>query len=169
MNNGFLLVPGRAWPVGVEFPTTPVPVPAGTTDIRFSLVSYQPTREKPQFGGRMQALWTDETGIRVARAGIWQLPPRSEWAPVEIAEGLPKAGHQIGQPYGIVPHDVGPFEYNPEQSPAVDGNDRPPWATHAFVRYMLWGGNNGSEVWVSVALEAFGVDVNGEPVPLEFT
>lgn len=169
MKNGYLVVPGRAWPVGVEFPTTPVPVPTGTTNIRFSLVSYQPTRERPQFGGRMQALWTDATSSRVSRAGVWQLTPRDEWDPIEIAEGLPKAGHETGQPYGIVPHDVGPFEFEPEQSPAVDGNDRPDWATHAFVRYELWGGNNGSEVYVSVTLQAFAEQPGGEMVPLEFS
>ena len=168
MNNGYLLVPGRAWPVQVEFPTSPVPVPAGTTNIRFSLVSFQPTREKPQFGGRMRALWTDGTKSRTARAGVWQLLPRSAWSQEEIDAGLPKSGHAVGESPGIVPHTVGPFEYNPRDSPAVDGNDRPDWATHALVYYELWGGNNGSEVYVSVVAEAFGVDVNGEPVPLEF-
>jgi hypothetical protein len=169
MNNGYLLVPGRAWPVGVEFPSAAVLVPEGTTNIRFSLVSYQPTRERPQFGGRMQALWTDATKSRLARAGVWQLLPRDAWDPIELAEGLPKAGHEVGQANGIVPHNVGAFEYDPRDSPAVDGNDRPEWATHALVIYELWGGNNGSEVHVSVVAEAFAAQPGGEMTPLEFS
>ena len=116
----------------------------------------------------MQALWTDSTKSRLARAGVWQLYPRDSWDPIELAEGLPKAGHTVGEEYGIVPHNVGAFEYNPRDSPAVDGNDRPEWATHALVIYELWGGNNGSEVYVSVAAEAFTEQPGGEMTPLEF-
>ena len=169
MNNGYLIVPGANHPINIEHTSQPVAIPAGTTNIRFTLVSYQPTRDRPQFGCRMFAFWTDDSGRGPARAGIFQSLPRDEWHPIEIGEGLPLAGHAVGEVSGIVPHDVGPFAFVGEQSPAVDGNNRPEWATHAFVRYTLLGGNNGGPVYVSVVAEAFAHDmVTGDTTALEF-
>ena len=165
-----MLVTGANHPISIEHTSQPVQVPDGTTDIRFTLVSYQPTRDRPQFGCRMFAFWTDANGKGPARAGIFQSLPRGEWQPIEIEEGLPLAGHAVGEDCGIVPHDVGPFAFVTEQSPCVDGNDRPEWATHAFVRYTLLGGNNGGPVYVSVVAEAFAHDMTtGDTVALEFT
>ena len=169
MNNGYLIVPGTNHPINLEHTCQPVPIPANTTDIRFSLVSYQPTRERPQFGWRMFAFWTDANGRGPAPAGLSYSAPRDEWPQIEIDEGLPKAAHAVGESYGIVPHDVGPFAFEQEQSPTVDGNDRPDWATHAFVRYTLLGGNNGGPVYVSVVAQAFDHDLTtGNTTPLEF-
>lgn len=169
MNNGFIVVPGASHPINIEHTSTAVPVPAGTTDIRFSLVSYQPTRDKPQFGAILQALWTDANGRTPAKAGRWQSLPKDSWEQSEIDEGLPISGHAVGSGPGTVPHDVGPFEFAVEGSPAVNGNDRPEWATHALLKYTLLGGNNGGPVYVSVVLETFAVDqVGGTVSVLEF-
>lgn len=170
MNNGYLVVPGANHPIGIQHTSTAVAVPAGTTDVRFSLVSYQPMRDRPQFGAILQVLWTDATGRTPVKGGRWQSLPKDSWAQEEIDEGLPIAGHAVGSDPGLVPHDVGPFAYVAEGSPAVIGNERPEWATHVLLQYMLLGGNNGGAVYVSVVLEAFAVDyVAGTNAPLEFT
>ena len=169
MNNGYLIVPGANHPISIEHPSAPVAIPAGTTNIRFTLVSFQPTRERPQFGWQMFAFWTDASGSGLAKAGRSYSAARSEWPQIEQDEGLPKAGHAVGEVPGIVPHDVGPFPFVAEQSPSVDGNNRPEWATHAFVKYTILGGNNGGPVYVSVVAEAFAHDMGtGETTPLEF-
>lgn len=169
MNNAYLVVPGANHNVGIEHPSKAVAVPAGTTDIRFSLVSYQPMRDRPQFGSILQALWTDANGRTPAKAGRWQSLPKDAWEQSEIDDGLPISGHTVGADPGTVPHDVGPFAYEVEGSPAVNGNERPDWATHALLKYTLLGGNNGGPVYVSVVLEAFAVDeVGGTVSVLEF-
>jgi hypothetical protein len=169
VNNGYMVVTGVNHQIAIQHTCQPVLIPPDATDIRFSLVSYQPTRERPQFGWQMFAFWTDAHGRGPAPAGLSYSAARDEWPQIEIDEGLPKAGHTVGEAYGIVPHDVGPFPFEREQSPSVDGNDRPEWATHAFVRYTLLGGNNGGPVYVSVVAEAFAHDLaTGNTTPLEF-
>lgn len=170
MNNGRIVVTGYTVPILKEETSNAVALPEGTTDIRFSLVSYQPTREKPQLGWQMFAVWTDATRSQEAKAGLSRSEPRAEWSAIELQEPLPLAGHEVGQSPGIVPHSEGPFPYVMEQSPSCDGSKRPPWATHAFLRYtVLGGGGNGGPVYVTVALEAFRHDEStGEMIPLEF-
>lgn len=169
MNNAFLVVPGWNCPISIEHTTTPVRVPTGCTDVRFSLVSAQPMRDRPQFGAVLQVWWTDELGRTPVKRDLWKSEPKQSWTPEEIEEGLPISGHAVGEVPGIVPHDVGPFAYEVEGSPAVDSNDRPDGYDRVFLKYTVLGGNNGSPVYLSVVLEAFHADISqGIFTPLEF-
>ena len=170
MNNAFLVVPGWNAPVRNEHVTTPVRVPDGCTDVRFSLVSTDEMRKLPQFGQIMQVWWTDANGKTPIKRDLFQNFGKPSWSQDELAEGLPTSGHAVGSAPGVVPHDAGPFAYEVEGSPAVNASDRPEGYTHAFLRYTVLGGNNGSPVYVSVVLEAFTNDeASGSSIPLEFT
>jgi hypothetical protein len=168
MNNGFLLVPAFNHPINIEHSTTPVPVPAGTAWVRFSLVAPQPMRDRPQFGCRLQVWWTDFQNRTPLKRDLWVSYPKNAWSQEEIDEGLPISGHAVDSPPGLVPHDVGPFRYSVEGAPAVNQSDvldNPAGFPLVFLRYTIFGGNNGSPVNVSVVLEA----LNQDGQPLEFT
>jgi hypothetical protein len=166
--NAYLVVPGYQCPVNIQHSTTPVVVPEGTTRVQFSLVSTQAMRDRPQFGAEIQIYWTDGNNRTPIKRSLWKSTPRAEWPQIEIDEGLPISGHAVGSPPGIIPHDVGPFDYVCEQSPAVNDGDRPEGCDRAFLRYTILGGNNGSPVYIAVVLEAFVDGDEGAWIPLEF-
>ena len=128
----------------------------------------QPMRDRPQFGFRLQMLWTDQFGrTPIVRENVYSLP-KDAWNDDEIAQGLPNSGHAVGSPLGVVPHDVGPFPYEVEGAPQINFIEvakLPAGYDRVFLRYTILGGNNGSPVNVSVVLEA--LTANWEP--LEFT
>jgi hypothetical protein len=167
MNNGFLLVPGFAHPINIEHSTTPVPVPPGTAWVRFSLVAAQPMRGRPQFGCQLQIWWTDSLNRQPLKRDLWNSYPKDSWSQEEIDSGLPISGHAVDSSPGMVPYDAGPFGYVVEGAPAVNQlnvMENPPGYPLVFLKYTIFGGNNGSAVYVAVVLEA--LDADGQP--LEF-
>ena len=167
MNNAFLLVPSWDCPINVEHTTERIKLPSGSAIARFSLVAAQPMRDRPQFGFRLQMVWTNQLGQNpVVRENLVSFP-KAEWSQQEIDDGLPVSAHAVGSPPGIVPHDVGSFAYQVEGAPAinfVEIHKLPAEYDHAFLRYTILGGNNGSPVNVAVVVE--GLTENWEP--LEF-
>lgn len=152
MKNAYLLVPGFQCPVSNVQDSAAYVVPAECNGIRFSVVTYQPTRDRPQFGLILEVWWTDAANRTPVRRGRWESLPRDSWTAEEIADGLPISGHAVGSPPGLVPHDVGPFQFNFEQSPAIQC-ERAEGCDRAFLRYTILGGNNGSPVYISIVAE----------------
>ena len=167
MKNVYLLVPSWDCPINNEQTTQHVGIPPGTSIVRFSLVAAQPMRDRPQFGFRLQILWTDQFGkTPIVRENVYSLP-KDAWNDDEIAQGLPNSGHAVGSPFGVIPHDVGPFPYEVEESPQINFLEvakLPAGYDRVFLRYTILGGNNGSPVNVAVVVEA--LTENWEP--LEF-
>jgi hypothetical protein len=167
VNNAYVVVPGYSCPINVTQETARIAVPSGTEWVRVSLVSSQLMRLRPQFSARLQILWTDTNNRTPIRRDFWEEKPRPAWTPEELQEGLPVAGHAAGSPPGIVPHDVGPFEYIVEGSPAVNQlfvDRNPPGYDRLYAEYTIFGGNNGGPVYCSVVVEALKMD----GTPLEF-
>jgi len=167
MNNAFLLVPSQNFPINVSQITVPMQLPSAAAAVSFSLVTPQQMQDRPRFGSVLEIFWTSQTGAAPIRRGYWSQPPKDFWAPEEIAEGLPISGHAVGSPPGIVPHDVGPFQYDVEGSPAVNQVDLdklPAGYDLVYLRYTILGGNNGSPVNVAAVVQAFSAD----GTPLEF-
>jgi hypothetical protein len=172
MNNAYMVSPGFNHPINTRFSTPPMPVPAGTQVVRFSVVPTQPMRRRPQYGVEGQIGWTDAQNRTPIRRDKLISKPKGAWSEEEQQTGLPDAGHTVGKPLGAVSSSVGPFAYEIEQSPSVSQSDvvtNPAGFTHVFLEYYILGGSNGGPVFVSIVLEAFSIDENGGWVPLEFT
>lgn len=168
MNNGYLVVPGWNCPAQNQQKSALVKLPLGCAHFQWSIVSSEPMRQRSQFGCLLIAYATDDRGLPPIKCDQWVSYPADNWQPGDIADGLPTAGHAVGSPPGVIPHDVGPFEYAVEDSPAVytirQGNNADAKYTHAFLEYTILGGNNGSPVYVAVVFEAF--DENGQPLSM---
>lgn len=166
MINGYVVVPRWSCPINNQQTTTPIRLPAGCAQFQWSIVSAQPMRERSQFGCDLVSFVTDDRGTATVKADRWVSYPAANWQPEDVADGLPVAGHAVGSPAGVIPHDVGPFAYVVEESPAVytirQGPNADPQYTHALLQYTILGGNNGSPVQVAVVLEAF--DEHGQPL-----
>ena len=166
MNNGYVVVPDWYCPINNLQQTALVTLPAGCAQFQWSIVSAQPMRERSQFGCDLVSYLTDNVQSDPLKCDRWVSFPRPNWGPGDVEDGLPVAGHAAGSPPGVIPHDVGPFSYVVADSPAVytirQGAGEEARYTHAFLRYTILGGNNGSPVRVGVVFEGF--DATGQPL-----
>ena len=155
--SAYCVHPTQAWSAGVWHTSDWVTLPTGCVSVRGTVTPEQLVRVNPRLGCRMQLLFLGGDG-RIVNGSGCEIAARDAFDPDEIT---PTAGHEAGQPAGVLPTVAGSFAFVVEESPGVQQG---PYRPSVAVRFRLTLGD-ASTVSAGVTVEAFGVD----DLPLEIT
>jgi hypothetical protein len=149
--------PTTPWVAGVWHTSDWVTLPQGCVSVRGTVTPEQAVRSDPQMGCSLQLIFQGGDG-RIVNGSGCEIPSRDAFDPDELT---PTAGHEAGQPPGVLPSMSGVFAFVVQESPGVQQG---PYRPSVAMRFRLTLGD-ASTVSAGVTVEAFGADDQ----PLEIT